>query len=159
MHLFHETAEVQRDHAGRADLTAPADLEARHAPRFLREVRDRHVDPLVDNRFAEQADAEVARRHDKTLELIQGEAEPRQVAKADFVVPQQRIVLRRLGGGQQEVRKLRRGERLTGREVEGRVSIDPDVIGGVLISIGDLVIDGTVRLRVERLRDALAESA
>ena len=49
--------------------------------------------------------------------------------------------------------------RLTGREVEGRVSIDPDVIGGVLISIGDLVIDGTVRLRVERLRDALAESA
>jgi F-type H+-transporting ATPase subunit delta len=49
--------------------------------------------------------------------------------------------------------------RLTGREVEVRVSIDPDVIGGVLISIGDLVIDGTVRLRVERLRDALAESA
>ena len=49
--------------------------------------------------------------------------------------------------------------RLTGREVEVRVSIDPDVIGGVLISVGDLVIDGTVRLRVERLRDALAESA
>lgn len=48
--------------------------------------------------------------------------------------------------------------RLTGREVEVRVSIDPDVIGGVLISVGDLVIDGTVRLRVERLRDALAES-
>ena len=49
--------------------------------------------------------------------------------------------------------------RLTGREVEVRVAIDPDVIGGVMISVGDLVIDGTVRLRVERLRDALAESA
>lgn len=49
--------------------------------------------------------------------------------------------------------------RLTGREVEVRVLIDESVIGGVLISVGDLVIDGTVRLRVERLRDALAESA
>lgn len=50
-------------------------------------------------------------------------------------------------------------KKLTGREVEVRVTIDPSVIGGVLIAIGDLVIDGTVRLRVERLRDALAESA
>ena len=49
--------------------------------------------------------------------------------------------------------------RLTGREVEIRVAIDSSVVGGVLISVGDLVIDGTVRLRVERLRDALAESA
>jgi len=49
--------------------------------------------------------------------------------------------------------------RLTGREVEVRVAVDPSVLGGVLIAVGDLVIDGTVRLRVERLRDALAESA
>lgn len=49
--------------------------------------------------------------------------------------------------------------RLTGRDVEIRVAVDPTVIGGVLIEVGDLVIDGTVRLRVERLRDALAESA
>jgi F-type H+-transporting ATPase subunit delta len=48
---------------------------------------------------------------------------------------------------------------LVGREVEVRVTVDPMVIGGVLIAVGDLVIDGTVRLRVERLRDALAESA
>jgi F-type H+-transporting ATPase subunit delta len=48
---------------------------------------------------------------------------------------------------------------LVGREVEVRVTVDPTVIGGVLIAVGDLVIDGTVRLRVERLRDALAESA
>lgn len=47
--------------------------------------------------------------------------------------------------------------RLVGREVEVRVVIDPSVIGGVMISIGDLFIDGTVRLRFERLRDQFAQ--
>jgi F0F1-type ATP synthase delta subunit len=44
------------------------------------------------------------------------------------------------------------------RTVEVRTILDPSVIGGVLISVGDLVIDGTVRLRVERLRDLLVSS-
>lgn len=48
---------------------------------------------------------------------------------------------------------------LTGRDVEIRVIEDPTVVGGVLVSVGDLIIDGTVRLRVERLRDALAAPA
>lgn len=47
--------------------------------------------------------------------------------------------------------------RLVGREVEVRVVIDPSVIGGVLIATGDLFIDGTVRLRFERLRDVFAQ--
>ncbi len=48
--------------------------------------------------------------------------------------------------------------RLVDRPVEVRVVIDPSVIGGMLVSIGDLVIDGTVRLRLERLRDLLLEA-
>lgn len=47
--------------------------------------------------------------------------------------------------------------RLVGRAVEVRVIIDESVIGGVLISTGDLFIDGTVRLRFERLRDVFAQ--
>jgi F-type H+-transporting ATPase subunit delta len=47
--------------------------------------------------------------------------------------------------------------RLVGREVEVRVVIDSSVIGGVLIATGDLFIDGTVRLRFERLRDVFAQ--
>ncbi len=46
--------------------------------------------------------------------------------------------------------------RLVDRPVEVRVVIDPSVIGGMLVTVGDLVIDGTVRLRLERLRDLLA---
>lgn len=47
--------------------------------------------------------------------------------------------------------------RLVGRDVEVRVVIDASVIGGVLIATGDLFIDGTVRLRFERLRDVFAQ--
>jgi len=48
--------------------------------------------------------------------------------------------------------------RLTNRTVEVRTLIDASVIGGILVAVGDLVLDGSVRLRVERLRDALAET-
>jgi ATP synthase F1 delta subunit len=49
--------------------------------------------------------------------------------------------------------------RLTDRNVEVRGIIDPSVIGGIRVSVGDLIIDGTLRLRVERLRDLLAKAS
>lgn len=49
--------------------------------------------------------------------------------------------------------------RIVERPVEVRVILDPGVLGGALVTVGDLIIDGTVRLRLERLREALAPSA
>ena len=49
--------------------------------------------------------------------------------------------------------------RLTDRNVEIRDIIDRSVIGGIRVNVGDLIIDGTVRLRVERLRDLLAKAS
>jgi F-type H+-transporting ATPase subunit delta len=45
------------------------------------------------------------------------------------------------------------------RQVELRVRIDPSVLGGVRISVGDTVIDGTVRHRLEQLRESLLQRA
>lgn len=45
--------------------------------------------------------------------------------------------------------------RAAGREVELRVVVDPAVIGGMSVSLGDTVIDGTVRHRLAQLRDVL----
>jgi F-type H+-transporting ATPase subunit delta len=42
-----------------------------------------------------------------------------------------------------------------GKQVEIKVIIDPDVIGGVVARVGDTVIDGTVRHRLEQLRESL----
>lgn len=43
----------------------------------------------------------------------------------------------------------------TGRQVSLKVVIDPSVLGGVVAQVGDTVIDGSVRTKLERLRKAL----
>ena len=43
----------------------------------------------------------------------------------------------------------------TGKNVEVKVIVDPSVQGGLIAQIGDTVIDGTVRRRLEQLRAAL----
>lgn len=42
------------------------------------------------------------------------------------------------------------------REVELKLALDPELIGGAVIHAGDVVIDGSVRNKLERLRSALA---
>jgi F-type H+-transporting ATPase subunit delta len=43
----------------------------------------------------------------------------------------------------------------TGKQVEVKVIVDPTVLGGVIARIGDTVIDGTVRNRIEQLKGQL----
>jgi F-type H+-transporting ATPase subunit delta len=45
--------------------------------------------------------------------------------------------------------------RASGREVEARVILDPEVVGGVVVKIGDTVIDGSVARRLAELRSRL----
>ena len=43
----------------------------------------------------------------------------------------------------------------TGRQIALKVVIDPSVMGGIVAQVGDTVIDGSVRTKLERLRKAL----
>lgn len=43
----------------------------------------------------------------------------------------------------------------TGTDVDIQVVIDPTVVGGVVTSIGDTVIDGSIRSRLSKLRETL----
>ncbi len=57
-----------------------------------------------------------------------------------------------------ETQKQRLGAalaRIAGRPVEVRSAVDAGVIGGMIVRVGDTVIDGTVRNRLEQLREAL----
>jgi F-type H+-transporting ATPase subunit delta len=45
--------------------------------------------------------------------------------------------------------------RATDKNIEVKVIIDPTVMGGVVATIGDTVIDGTVRHRLEQLKESL----
>ena len=44
----------------------------------------------------------------------------------------------------------------TGNEVDVRVVVDPAVVGGLVVRVGDQVIDGTVRHRLAQLRESLS---
>ena len=59
-----------------------------------------------------------------------------------------------------EVRKVAaRLEELTGGRVALETNVDPAILGGIIVRIGDRLIDGSVRGRLERLRNQLASGA
>ncbi len=43
----------------------------------------------------------------------------------------------------------------TGKQLEVKTIVDPDIIGGVVAKVGDVVIDGTVARRLTALRQSL----
>jgi F-type H+-transporting ATPase subunit delta len=45
--------------------------------------------------------------------------------------------------------------RATGKELEVKTVVDPDVIGGVVATVGDVVIDGSVARRLSNMRQAM----
>ena len=53
----------------------------------------------------------------------------------------------------------KRIEEQTGRRIEHTAVVDPDVIGGLAVQVGNVVMDGTVRGRLEKLRRQVAAAA
>ncbi len=54
------------------------------------------------------------------------------------------------------------GERIkeqTGRKIELSSRVDPDVLGGLVLQVGNMVLDASVRSRLERLRKQVAAAA
>jgi F-type H+-transporting ATPase subunit delta len=59
-----------------------------------------------------------------------------------------------------EVKALtKRMEQFTGGRVELDVKVDPSLLGGLVVQVGDRLIDGSVRGRLERLRQQLVSGA
>jgi F-type H+-transporting ATPase subunit delta len=53
----------------------------------------------------------------------------------------------------------RRIEEQTGRQVELSSKVDPEVLGGLRVRVGNMVLDATVRNRLEQLRKQVAKAA
>jgi F-type H+-transporting ATPase subunit delta len=53
----------------------------------------------------------------------------------------------------------KRIEEQTGRRVELSSNVDPDVLGGLRVRVGNMVLDATVRNRLEQLRKQVAKAA
>ncbi|MCU1497241.1 MAG: atpH [Acidimicrobiales bacterium] len=134
------------------------------------ELRDKLADPHIP----------VATRQQVVVDLLDGKATPATTSLVSLVVGTGRIrelpaivdellamVAREAGKEVAEVRsaialtddqKSRLAEalgRATGKQIEVKVIVDPSVKGGLVAQIGDTVIDGSVRRRLDQLKHAL----
>jgi F-type H+-transporting ATPase subunit delta len=53
------------------------------------------------------------------------------------------------------------GERIgesTGRKVELSSSVDPDILGGIVLRVGNLILDASIRNRLNQLRKQVAQA-
>jgi F-type H+-transporting ATPase subunit delta len=78
----------------------------------------------------------------------------RAAAEKDHVVAEVRSAIPL--SDDQKTRLAEALQQATGKSVEVKVVVDPDVLGGIVAQVGDTVIDGTVRTRLEQLRAAIA---
>ena len=46
-------------------------------------------------------------------------------------------------------------EKLTGKKVELTTSVDPEIIGGMVAKVGDLVLDGSIKTQLAGLKDSI----
>ena len=148
--LFRFARAVERQADLRQALTDPAlPPDRKHA--VLRDLLGERANPhtlhlvefIVDQGRARELEAIVE-------EMIQLAADRRRhaVAEVRTAVPLDRERRERLARALSEA---------TGKEVELKVIVDPSLVGGVVARVGDQVIDGSIRRRLELARERLSE--
>ena len=85
---------------------------------------------------------EIAASFEQVLRQRQGVAE----AEVSSAVPL---------NDKQKAALLRNLESVTGKKVQANYSLDPALLGGAVVRIGDTVYDGSVRNQLDRLRERL----
>ncbi|MGH9215255.1 MAG: ATP synthase F1 subunit delta [Acidimicrobiales bacterium] len=120
-----------------------------------------------------------ARRQQIVEDLLGGKASPTTVALVSMVVGTGRArelptIIKRLvemsaAEANKEVAEVRSAvpltddqrdrlakalEDATGKKIEVKVVVDPSVLGGIVAQVGDTVIDGSVRRRLDQLKNA-----
>jgi F-type H+-transporting ATPase subunit delta len=148
--LFRFARTLEQQHELRDALTDPG-LPAERKRALLAEVLGDRTNPVTVNLLGFVIEQGRARELGAIVdELVTVAAERRQSAVAEVrtAVP--------LDAGHRD-RLAEALERATGRKVELKVVVDPTVVGGVVARVGDQVIDGSVRRRLELARERLSE--
>jgi len=65
------------------------------------------------------------------------------------------VVVSRPLAGEAEVRLGKALERMTSKKVKMKVRQDSGILGGVIVKIGDLVVDGSVKAQVQGIKESL----
>ena len=149
LYRFGKAAEASTDL--RDALTDPA-LPAERKRGVLHELLGDRANPHTVNLLAfivEQGRARDLSRIVNALAEVAAERRRRTVAEVRTAVP--------LDEDQRE-RLVEALSRATGKDVELKVLVDPNVIGGVVARVGDQVFDGSVRRKLELAREQLTRA-
>jgi F-type H+-transporting ATPase subunit delta len=86
---------------------------------------------------------EILQTFEGVIRQRQGVAEAEVTSSAELTAPQKTQLQQTL-------------ERLTGRKIQAKYSLDPALLGGAVVRIGDTIYDGSVRNRLNQMRARLA---
>ena len=147
--LFRFARTMEREVKLRDAIIDPG-LPPEHRQRMLDELLGGRVNPLTLNVIGFIISAGRARELPQIIDaLVEVSAAERakSVAEVRTAVPL----------GEAERQKLRDSiQRATGKSVELKVLVDPTVVGGLLVRVGDLIFDGTVRRRLQMAKERLS---
>jgi F-type H+-transporting ATPase subunit delta len=96
---------------------------------------------VVDNQRAHLL-PEILQTFETVIRQRRGVAEAEVMSAADLTAPQKTQLQQTL-------------ERLTGRKILAKYSLDPALLGGAVVRIGDTIYDGSVRNRLNQMRARL----
>jgi F-type H+-transporting ATPase subunit delta len=86
---------------------------------------------------------EILQTFENVIRQRQGVAEAEVTSAAELTAPQKKQLQQTL-------------EHLTGRKIQAKYSLDPALLGGAVVRIGDTIYDGSVRNRLNQMRARLA---
>ena len=147
--LFRFARLLEREPALRAALTDPGLPDDRKSA-LLRDLLGERARPQT-LRLVEIA---VTRTRGRSVETALDELADLAAQRRQRFVAQVRVA--RPLEAQQEARLAAALERMYGRQVQLQVDVDPAVLGGISVRVGDEVLDGTVQRNLEAVRRTLA---
>ncbi len=147
--LFRFARAVEREIRLRDALLDPQ-LPAEHRSRMIAELLGDKASPhtigLIGFIVQQGRAREIPQIADAVVELAARE-HAHAVAEVRSAVPL----------GEQERSRLREAiARATGKQVDVKVLVDPSIVGGLLVRVGDQVFDGTVRRRLQMAKEHLS---
>ena len=149
--LFRFARILENETRLREALTDPA-VEPEHRAKMVQELLGPKASPHTTNIIGFLVQQGRARELPKIIDsLVKLAAEERNKAVAEVrsATP--------LDGDQRE--KLKDAiARATGKQVELKVLVDPSVVGGLLVRVGDQIFDGTVRRRLQMAREHIGRA-
>lgn len=130
---FLESPKISEAEKNEIFFQALGDRVPRHFLRFLQTLVRKRRQMLIP---------EISNEYDKLLDVHEGRVHATVTVAREASAEDESIIARQLS-------------RVVGKTVVPHVNVNPAILGGIVVRIGDTVMDGSVRRRLSRLRNRM----